>query len=295
MRRFSFSRRRLLAGICTGVATASLPVGAIPTQEVAEKVSRLEREIGGRIGLAAVDSASGARISHRAEERFAMCSTFKLMLAALVLSRVDAGSLKLDQRLRYSQDDLLPHSPVTAAHAGEGSLPLETLAEAVVEVSDNTAANLLLALTGGPPAYTAFLRGLGDRVTRLDRIEMALNSNLPGDPRDTTSPAAMVADMTATLNGKALSASSRARLIGWMRDCQTGKERLRAHLPAGWTAGDKTGTGDRGAVNDLAIFWPPQQPPILVACYLTDSDRSGEILNDTHARIGALVAGAFAV
>jgi beta-lactamase class A len=295
MRRFSFSRRRLLAGLCAGLATASLPVRASSTREVTEKVSRLEREIGGRIGLAAVDSATGAHIRHRAEERFAMCSTFKLMLAAAVLSRADSGSLGLDQRIRYSRTDLLPHSPVTEAHVGEGSLPVETLARALVEVSDNTAANLLLALTGGPDGYTSFLRRLGDQVTRLDRIELALNSNLPGDPRDTTSATAMIADMTKMLNGSLLTAPSRARLLTWMRDCQTGRGRLRARLPPGWLAGDKTGTGDHGAVNDLAIFWPPQRPPILVACYLTESNRSQEVLDDAHAQIGALVAAAFVV
>jgi beta-lactamase class A len=286
-------RRRLLAALCATLATARIPARASSIGAAMEQLSSLEREIGGRIGLAALDTASGVHLSHRADERFAMCSTFKLMLAAAILSRVDSGELRLAQSVRYARGDLLSNSPVTAAHAEHGVLPLETLAQAVVEVSDNTAANQLLALIGGPSGYTSYVRSLGDTHTRLDRIELALNSNLPGDPRDTTLPSAMLVDMTRTLTGNALSRGSRERLLRWMKNCRTGRERLRARLPAGWTAGDKTGTGDRSAVNDLAILWPPQRAPILIACYLTESDRATETLSDVHARIGALVAHTF--
>ena len=221
-----------------------------------------------------------------------MCSTFKLMLAAAVLSRVDSGALRSSQRLRYTADSVLSNSPITAAHLQEGALPVGVLAQAVVEVSDNTAANLLLELIGGPAGYTAYLRSLGDEVTRLDRVEPDLNSNLPGDPRDTTTPAAMLADMNKSLVGNSLAMHSRRKLLDWMRDCRTGRERLRAGVPAGWSAGDKTGTGERGAVNDLAIFRPPNRRPILVACYQSDSNRSSDVLSAVHARIGAILARA---
>jgi beta-lactamase class A len=283
-------RRRLLAALGAALATARTPATTPSTDAALVQLSSLEQEIGGRIGLAALDTGSGVDLGHRADERFAMCSTFKLMLAAAVLARVDAGELHLDQTVRYGRADLLSTSPVSAAHVESGALSIEALAQAVVEVSDNTAANQLLALIGGPPGYTSYVRSIGDTHTRLDRIELALNSNLPGDARDTTLPSAMLADMTRTLTGNALSAASRERLLQWMKNCQTGRERLRAQLPAGWEAGDKTGTGARGAVNDLAILWPPKRAPILIACYLTGSERPTESLNGVHARIGALVA-----
>jgi beta-lactamase class A len=285
------SRRQLLLGTGTALLAAAASRGA-PRQAILDQVSLLENRIGGRIGLAALGTQTGIRVLHRADERFAMCSTFKLMLAALVLSRVDSRELRFDQSVRYSRDDLLPHSPVTEAHVAEGALPLADIAQAVVEESDNTAANLLLTLSGGPQGYTGFVRALGDHVTRLDRVELALNSNLPGDMRDTTTPNAMLANMQRVLLGRVLSAASRERLLGWLRDSSTGRERLRAQLPHGWTAGDKTGTGNGGACNDLAIFWPPKGAPLLVACYLSGSPQPGAALDGAHARIGSLIANA---
>jgi beta-lactamase class A len=286
------SRRRLL---CAALGYAGLNARALAAGDPAPgaELAALERASGGRLGLAALNLADGARLAHRAAERFAMCSTFKLLLAAAVLARIDAGELHDTQLQHYAAADLLPNSAVTHAHVSEGALPLASLVQAVIEVSDNTAANLLLGLIGGPPGYTRFVRTLGDEVTRLDRTETALNSNLPDDPRDTTSPNAMLADLVRVLTGTVLAPASRARLLTFMRDCRTGTARLRAQLPAGWSAGDKTGTGDNGAVNDLAIFWPPGRQPILIACYLSGSRRPVAELNALHARIGALVAAAF--
>jgi beta-lactamase class A len=286
-------RRLLLRGLTSGtvaLATRAL-AGNVPDLE--SELAELERGVGGRIGLAAHDLGSGRRLAHRADERFAMCSTFKLLLAAAILARVDAGTLRLDQEVSYGANDLLANSPVTSRHASDSHLPVKTLLEAVIEVSDNTGANLLLALSGGPRGVTRYCRSLGDTVTRLDRTELALNSNLPGDPRDTTTPRAMLGNLERILTGDALTSDSRDRLLGWLRDCSTGQERLRAGLPRGWTAGDKTGTGDRGAVNDLAIFMPPGRRPILIACYLSDSTQDTKALNAVHARIGTRVAATF--
>jgi beta-lactamase class A len=282
-------RREFLIGACS---LALLPAPAFAESDTESSIAVLEREVGGRIGVAALDTGSGRRVTHRADERFAMCSTFKLMLAAAILSRVDAGALNLNGLLHYTREQLLPNSPVTSAHVAAGALSLSALAQAAVEDSDNTAANCLLGLTGGPAGYTHYLRGLGDTRTRLDRNEPGLNSNLPSDPRDTTTPAAMLADMHKVLLGAVLAQRSRTSLLSWMKNCRTGGGRLRAHLPAGWQAGDKTGTGERGAVNDLAIFWPPARAPILIACYLSESARPTDDLSAIHARIGALVAAA---
>lgn len=247
----------------------------------------------GRIGVSAVDTGSGARLSHRGGERFAMCSTFKWMLAAAVLARHDQDGRILGQQLSFGAQDLLAHSPVTLQHAAEGLLSVFELCEAAVEASDNTAANTLLKFIGGPSALTRYLRTIGDRTTRLDRVELSLNSNLPADPRDTTTPNAMIATMQSVLVGNTLSAASRETLLIWLKNCRTGLRRLRAGFPATWTAGDKTGTGERGSANDIAIVWPPQRPPILVAAYLSDSQRSPAALDAVHARIGSVVAAAF--
>jgi beta-lactamase class A len=286
------SRRDVLIAATAMFGSGRIAGAVMPRSDVAQELMVLEHETGGRLGVAALNPRSGVRLTYRAAERFAMCSTFKLALAAAVLARVDAGGAKLDQSVSFTRADLLAHSPVTEMHVNEGALPLETMLQAMVEVSDNTAANQLLAMIGGPAAYTQFLRGLGDRRTRLDRIELALNSNMPGDLRDTTTPSAMLADMNKLLLGTVLSGKSSERLITWMRQCSNGQDRLRARLPSGWQAADKPGTGERGAVNDLAVFWAPDGAPILVACYMDGSSRPVSELSDAHARIGGLVAQA---
>jgi beta-lactamase class A len=172
-------------------------------------------------------------------------------------------------------------------------MSLDKLCAAAIEESDNGAANLLLSLVGGPAGLTARLRRLGDPITRLDRTELTLNTNLPGDPRDTTTPAAYARTMRKVLLGDGLTPASRHRLEGWMVDCKTGLDRLRAGLPAGWPAGDKSGTGDNGAVNDVAIVRPPGRAPILIAVFLSGSDRPVDQLSAAHARIARAVVATF--
>jgi beta-lactamase class A len=248
---------------------------------------------GGRLGVAALDVATGRRVGHDEESRYAMCSSFKLPLAAAILAEVEAGRMTLDQDIAFTRADLLFNSPVVEAHLAEGRLPVERLCAAAVEVSDNAAANLLLARIGGPAGLTRFFRSAGDRVTRLDRNETVLNTNLPGDPRDTSSPAAMVGLLHNLLLGNRLSQASRGRLTGWMEGATTGLTRLRAGLPAGWRAGDKTGTGN-GANNDLAIAWPPGRGPILIVSYTDGREEDMAVRNPIHAAIARRVAAAFA-
>ena len=263
------------------------------TASFTARLAAIEAQIGGRIGVAALDTAGGRSLAHRADERFAMASSFKWILAACILAAIDAGRIRPGQPVRYAAADLLPHSPVTRAHLGEGSLGVERLAEAVVEVSDNAAANLLLRLCGGPAGLTGFLRASGDPLTRLDRTELALNSNLPGDPRDTTTPQAMIATMRRILLGDVLTTGSRDTLRGWLRNCATGRSRLRAGLPRDWVVGDKTGTGENGAIVDFAWAWPPPtRAPILIACCMSGSRAPLERLEAAQAGIGALVAAA---
>jgi len=287
-----FHRRAFVGGACANLYVASSPQAAT-SRDVADTLARVEAEIGGRVGVAAWDTGSGVWAKWRAEERFAMCSTFKLLLAATVLDLIDRGTLTADRRVPFTRVDLLPHSPTTSAHVEEGAMSLSDLCAAAIEESDNGAANLLLRLIGGPAALTRRLRRLGDPTTRLDRIELALNTNLPGDVRDTSTPAAYVRTMRRVLLGDGLSAGSRRRLETWMVDCRTGLDRLRAGLPPGWRAGDKTGTGDNGAVNDVAIIRPPGRPPILVAVFLSGSRRSVAELSAAHVRIGRTIVAAF--
>ena len=279
-------RRTFLAasGLC-------LAGGALARAASEPPFAELEADLGGRVGVMAIDTAGGSELSHRADERFAMCSTFKWLLAAFVLSQVDQDEVALDERLSYGPEDLLEYAPVARKHVDTGWLSVETLCRAAVTISDNTAANLLLHRTGGPAELTAFLRQCGDSVTRLDRNEPSLNTNIPGDERDTTTPRAMAETMDAILLGDdVLSSVSRERLIRWLKETATGLERLRAGLPADWSAGDKTGTGANGAANDVAIAWPPGRNPVLIASYLSGSTASPGTLNQAHARIAAAVA-----
>ncbi|QPF74093.1 class A beta-lactamase [Roseateles sp. DAIF2] len=272
------SRRRLLQQ----AGAAALLLGGLPRPGLAATsgatehapFADLERRAGGRLGLAVIDSADGATIGHRSGERFALCSTFKLPLAAMMLQEAERGRLKLDERLPYGPADMVPHAPITGQHLAEGSMRIVDLAEATQTTSDNVAANLLLRRVGGPAAVTAWLRELGDQETRLDRYEPDMNVVDvvgAGEQRDTSTPLAMARSTGRLLHGDGLSPAARERLIGWTVATTTGLKRLRAGLPAAWKAGDKTGTftGDGLAAkyNDVAIAWPPGRPPLLIAAY----------------------------
>lgn len=271
-------RRELL------LAALALPglAAAQPVEDFERRISDIEAASGGELGLYALDSGTGRQLGHKAGQRFAMCSTFKLLLAACVLARVEAGTVALDQQVPITSSDLVAYAPAVTALLPQGQMTIRALCQASVEISDNTAANLLLTHIGGPAGLTRWLRGLGDELTRLDRIEPELNSNTPGDPRDSTTPAAMARSLRQLLVGEALTATSRTQLLAWLEASPTGLSRLRAGLPEGWRAGDKTGTGPRGAVNDVAIIFPPGRAPWLVALYLSGSGQPTAELNRIH-------------
>lgn len=289
-------RRTFLAGgaaLLAACRSTEPGVGPPPIDAAAELAAiRDTLGAGARLGVAALDTGSGRRLGLDENSRYAMCSTFKLALAAAILERVEAGAFSLAEQIEFGRDDLVTYAPVVEAHLAEGRLPLETLCAAIVEVSDNAAANLLLAQIGGPAGLTEFIRRCGDDVTRLDRVELDLNSNIAGDPRDTTTPAAMLGLMRRLLLGDMLKPASRALLIRWMVRGDRGLDRLRAGLPDDWRAGDKTGTGN-GANNDLAIAWPAGRAPILVASYIDARAATNEARNAAHAAIGRLVAARF--
>jgi beta-lactamase class A len=250
--------------------------------DAANQVAAIEERLGGRIGVAALDTGSGKRLDYRAEERFPMCSTFKFLAAAAVLKRVDEKQEQLDRFVSYDAKDILEYAPVTKAHLKEGGMTLGALCEAAIEQSDNTAGNLLLDAIGGPRGVTNFARSLGDQVTRLDRKEPDLNSAIPGDDRDTTTPGSMLADMTRILTGDVLSRSSRSQLEDWLQRNKTGTGMIRAGVPTDWIIGDKTGRGANGASNDIAIIRPPDRAPVLLTIYSVGSTAAA---NDRAAAI----------
>lgn len=287
----------LAALLATSLATAAQGGAHLSAAEAEAKVAALEKRVGGRIGLYALNTRTGVTLEHRAGERFAMCSTFKWLLAAAVQARaVDSGpaGLSLATRIPYGEAELHGWAPVTREHLKDGAMTVEALADAAVELSDNGAANLLLPLVGGPRGLTGWLRERGDRVTRVDRNEPTCNTNLRGDPRDTTTPAASAADLRALLLGDALPRPARERLTASMERTRTGDKRLRAGLPPGSRVADKTGTCDRGAVNDLAVVWGNGDEVFVIAAYLSDSGRPAEELEPAHAELARIVLRALA-
>jgi beta-lactamase class A len=218
-----------------------------------------------------------------------MCSTFKASLAALVLARIDRGEDRLENMVAYGAQDLLDYAPVAKQNLAAGAMSVSDMCKAIVELSDNACANLLLARCGGPAALTAFWRAAGDTVSRLDHNEPELNRSPPGDPHDTTTPAAMAGNLRRFLLGDVLSPTSREHLTEWMVDCKTGNNRLRGGLPRDWKIGDKTGNNGKDASGDIAIAWPKAAGPVLVSVYTQGGSPTPKQLEAVFAEIGRMV------
>ncbi|MBV9091674.1 MAG: class A beta-lactamase [Mycobacteriaceae bacterium] len=259
------TRRQALiaAAALSGAGALYRPAAAVaaPTDDA---FAALEGQYNARLGVYAADLLSSRVVSYRDADRFAMCSTFKTYASGRVLQMVDRGRLQLHDVAPISPGGVLPNSPVTGQAVGR-TLTLGDLCAAALQRSDNTAANLLLSTIGGPPAVTAFAREIGDDQTRLDRVEPDLNSAIPGDDRDTTTPAAMAAGYQNLLTGRVLSAHSREQLVAWMRGNVTST--MRAGLPVGWASADKTGTGDYGTTNDIGVAYGPSTKLVLLALF----------------------------
>ena len=286
-------RREFLMAPFAAAALLASPTGAVhATTRRFDAAARLQSlEVGpARLGVCFLDTATGEVSGNRMEERFALCSTFKLALVAACLREADQGRLDLAQVLTYSEADLLSWAPVTRKNLARGGLSIVELAQAAQELSDGVAANLLIKRLGGPAAVTAKFRDMGDTVTRLDRYEPDLGLVLSADLRDTTSPLAMAQLVQRITTGDLLQSGSRERLLQWMKNTDTGPNRLRAGLPAEWSTGNKTGTGraegTTNKCNDVAITFPPGRPPIIIAAYFD----SGEYTGQTERRHEAVLA-----
>jgi beta-lactamase class A len=283
------NRREWLKGAAFGaIALAASPrVLAVQARGAAARLAALEHRHGGRLGVAILDTGSGTRVAWRGDERFLMCSTIKLLLVADVHTKVDSGTEQLDRRIVFGKDALLDYAPVAKQHVGPPGMTIAQLCEAAITLSDNTAANLLVASLGGPSGVTHYARTLGDRLTRLDHIEPELNRHHGDD--DTTTPWAMLQDMHTLLLGDALAQVSRAQLTRWLMANRTGGDSLRAGLPPDWREGDKTGSGHT-ANNDIAIVWPPRRKPLLVTAYYDRAGADATARKAVLAEVGRIVA-----
>jgi beta-lactamase class A len=264
------NRRAFVIG-STLLACTGDPPAAPALESAGKRIAAIEGDIGGRLGVCALDMSTGGRIVHRAAERFAMCSTFKWMLVASIMARSDRGLIELDETVQAQCD-------------------------AAIIDSDNNAASALLKRTGGPSGLTQFLRSVGDETTRLDRDEPDVNENAPGDPRDTTTAEAMVQSMKTILFGDGLGEKWQKHILDAMERCRTGKKRLRAGFPKEWVICDKTGTGEHGAVNDVAVAMRKyhMRSPILVACFTTEVKADMDTVELAHTRVARIVTETFA-
>jgi beta-lactamase class A len=300
LNRRAFAAAALAGGLCrmphARAQTSAAPRSARSDQGLARAeaaIAALEARTGGRLGVVAVDTGSGRRISYRGDERFAMCSTHKFLTVAAILAMTDRGRLAMDRRVPYGRADLLSYAPITSKHVGAGFMTVDALCAAAIAWSDNTADDLLLKLIGGPPGWTSFARSIGDAVSRLDRFEPELNTAISGDPRDTTTPAAMTRDLNAVLLGKVLRNGSRGRLEGWMLGSKITATLLQAGLPPSWRVGDKSGSGDNATRNDIGIILRPQGAPILAAVYDTQSTQAPATRDKLIAETGRIIAQTF--
>ncbi|MHC1559346.1 class A beta-lactamase [Actinomycetospora sp. C-140] len=287
------TRRAVLLGGVAAVAAgcAARPAPApVPPPDATTLLADLERQSGRRIGLVALDTGTGRAVRHRAGERVLMCSTAKVLVVGAVLRRrLDDPGL-LDRTIRYTPADLLEYAPTTSRFVATG-MTVAALCEAAIVVSDNTAVNLLTGLLGGPAASTAFVRSLGDTVTRLDRLEPELNEAATGDERDTSTPDAVAADVRALVLGDGLDPAGGDLLTGWMVATVTGTQQIRAGLPGGWRAGDKTGSGAQGESHDVAVVWPWDRAPLVIAVYTTPADPASTNGKETIAEATRIALG----
>lgn len=285
--------RRTVAG-ALGLALGGWPVHLVGQENdpLLTKANDVAARLQARIGIMVLDHQADRRFERNADLLFPITSTFKAFAAAALLARVDAGQEQLSRRIHFSAGSLVTYSPITEKHVGDAGMTLSEICEAACTVSDNTAGNLLLQAIGGPSGLTDFMRGIGDSVTRLDRVETILNEGTPGDPRDTTSPRAAVGSLDKVLLGNVLSDTSRSILKGWMLGNKVAGPLLRSGIPADWQIADRSGAGGYGSRSIIAAIWPPNRKPIVVAIYITETQASMDDRNAAIAELGAALPSA---
>lgn len=269
-------RQFLLAGAALGGLAFLSPCKSLALTSFCDyRLASLEKDANARIGMILMDKKGRVLQSWRADSRFMLCSTFKLLLVAAVLRRSQDEPGLLNQHLTWTEADHINYMPVTEKHPH--GMTVHALCEAVIRYSDNLAANRLLTLIGGPKALTRYLRSLGDTATRLDRIEPDLNTLTSNPMLDSTTPRAMAETVRKLVFGTALFRAQQDLLIGWLQGNTTGDRAIRAVVPGGWLVGDKTGSGEYGTTNDVAVMWPTKNlTPLIMTLYMTSHDRNAE-------------------
>lgn len=280
-------RQLLLAGAALALTSSLAPLRVFAASDTLQRqLAALEEQVNGRIGLALIDNASGHAWSYRGDERFPLCSTFKLLLAAAVLKHSESQPELMQQTLHWTAADHLVWMPVTEQHPQ--GMTISDLCAAAIQYSDNLAANVLLKKLGGPAVITDLARKMGDSVTRLDRNEPTLNTAIPGDPRDTTTSLHMAHTVQRLALGDGLKPVQQQQLIAWLKGNTTGKKAIAAALPAGWEIGDKTGSGGYGTTNDVALIWPPGKAPLIMAVYFTQPEPKAKSRQDVLAQVATI-------
>ncbi|ELW8219634.1 class A beta-lactamase BlaA [Yersinia enterocolitica] len=289
MKHSSLRRSLLLAGITLPLVSFALPAwaNALPAS-VDKQLAELERNANGRLGVAMINTGNGTKILYRAAQRFPFCSTFKFMLAAAVLDQSQSQPNLLNKHINYHESDLLSYAPITRKNLAHG-MTVSELCAATIKYSDNTAANLLIKELGGLAAVNQFARSIGDQMFRLDRWEPDLNTARPNDPRDTTTPAAMAASMNKLVLGDALRPAQRSQLAVWLKGNTTGDATIRAGAPTDWIVGDKTGSGDYGTTNEIAVLWPTKGAPIVLVVYFTQREKDAKPRRDVLASVTKII------
>lgn len=303
------NKRMLKIGICVGILGISLTSlevfkgGALQVeakektgqvkhknQATHKEFSQLEKKFDARLGVYAIDTGTNQKISYRPNERFAFASTYKALAAGVLLQQYSTE--KLNDVITYTKDDLVEYSPVTEKHVATG-MKLGEIAEAAVRYSDNTAGNILFHQIGGPKGYEKALRKMGDRVTMSDRFETELNEAIPGDIRDTSTAKAIATNLKAFTAGNALPVHKRNILTEWMKGNATGDKLIRAGVPTDWVVADKSGAGSYGTRNDVAIVWPPNRAPIIIAILSSKDEKGATYDNQLIAEAAEVVVNAF--
>lgn len=281
----------LMASALIPLLLTSSPLWAQAPQDtvaIGKKLAELEKSTGGRLGVVLINTADNSQIVYRGDERFPMCSTSKVMAASAILKQSETQTSLLNQRVEIKKSDLVNYNPITEKHL-DGGMTIAELTDATLRYSDNTAMNKLIAQLGGPAKVTQFARSIGDKTFRLDRTEPTLNTAIPGDERDTTTPAAMAKTLQNLTLDNALAEPQRKQLVEWMKKNTTGGASIRAGLPTTWTVADKTGSGSYGTTNDIAVIWPENQPPLVLVTYFTQPQKEAKSRNDVLAAAAKIV------
>lgn len=294
------SARMLKILMCVGLLSLSLFGNGLKQTEAKEKAEQtqgtghkfmqLEKKFDARLGVYAIDTGTNRKVFYRPDERFAYTSTYKALAAGAVLKQKSMD--ELDEIITYSREDLVTYSPITEQYMDTG-MTLREICDAAIRYSDNTAGNLLLEELGGPEGFEHALRQIGDHVTEADRFETELNSAIPGDIRDTSTARALATNMKALTVDHVLPNDKRSILTDWMKGNTTGDELIRAAVPEGWEVGDKTGAGAYGTRNDIAIVWPPNRDPIIIAILSSRDTENATYDNELIAKAAKLVLNSF--